>query len=105
MDAQSPTTNRNALSGPAARHVPDGVVLALACVAQFMVVLDVSIVNVAALTGGYGRAFVVAAGLGAVACLCALIVPRTNRRPAAPETVMGASPARQAAPTPGAVDV
>jgi EmrB/QacA subfamily drug resistance transporter len=30
-----------------ARHVPDGVVLALACVAQFMVVLDVSIVNVA----------------------------------------------------------
>ena len=47
MDAQSPTTNRKALSGPAARHVPDGVVLALACVAQFMVVLDVSIVNVA----------------------------------------------------------
>jgi MFS family permease len=29
------------------RRVPDGVVLALACVAQFMVVLDVSIVNVA----------------------------------------------------------
>ena len=29
------------------RHVPDGMVLALACVAQFMVVLDVSIVNVA----------------------------------------------------------
>src|SRR6204780_1197945 len=29
------------------RHVPDGVVLALACVAQFMVVLDVSIVTVA----------------------------------------------------------
>lgn len=29
------------------RHAPDGVVLALACVAQFMVVLDVSIVNVA----------------------------------------------------------
>ncbi len=29
------------------RHVPDGVVLAIACVAQFMVVLDVSIVNVA----------------------------------------------------------
>jgi EmrB/QacA subfamily drug resistance transporter len=28
-------------------HVPDGVVLTLACVAQFMVVLDVSIVNVA----------------------------------------------------------
>jgi len=29
------------------RHAPDGVVLALACVAQFMVVLDVSIVTVA----------------------------------------------------------
>jgi len=29
------------------RHAPDGVVLALVCVAQFMVVLDVSIVNVA----------------------------------------------------------
>ncbi|HEX3955700.1 MAG TPA: MFS transporter [Trebonia sp.] len=29
------------------RHAPDGAVLALACVAQFMVVLDVSIVNVA----------------------------------------------------------
>jgi hypothetical protein len=48
----------------------------------------------AALTGGYGRAFVVA-----------LIVPKTNRRPAAPEAVVVASPARQAAPTPGAVDV
>jgi len=34
------------------------------------------------------RAFVVAAGLGAVACLCALIVPKTNRRPAAPEAVV-----------------
>src|ERR1700752_776416 len=29
------------------RHIPDGVILAIACVAQFMVVLDVSIVNVA----------------------------------------------------------
>ncbi|HEX3491906.1 MAG TPA: MFS transporter [Streptosporangiaceae bacterium] len=29
------------------RHVPDGIILAIACVAQFMVVLDVSIVNVA----------------------------------------------------------
>jgi EmrB/QacA subfamily drug resistance transporter len=29
------------------RHVPDWVILAIACVAQFMVVLDVSIVNVA----------------------------------------------------------
>src|ERR1700749_2691897 len=33
--------------GPAGRHVPDGVILAIACVAQFMVVLDVSVVNVA----------------------------------------------------------
>jgi EmrB/QacA subfamily drug resistance transporter len=29
------------------RHAPDGVILALACVAQFMVILDVSVVNVA----------------------------------------------------------
>src|ERR1700755_622136 len=29
------------------RHVPDWVILSIACVAQFMVVLDVSIVNVA----------------------------------------------------------
>ena len=29
------------------RHAPDGLLLAIACVAQFMVVLDVSIVNVA----------------------------------------------------------
>jgi EmrB/QacA subfamily drug resistance transporter len=29
------------------RHVPDGLILTLACVAQFMVVLDVSVVNVA----------------------------------------------------------
>ena len=34
-------------SGPPGRHVPDGIILAIACVAQFMVVLDVSIVNVA----------------------------------------------------------
>src|ERR1700749_1693766 len=33
--------------GPAGRHVPDGVILAIACVAQFMVILDVSVVNVA----------------------------------------------------------
>jgi EmrB/QacA subfamily drug resistance transporter len=32
---------------PAGRRVPDWVILAIACVAQFMVVLDVSIVNVA----------------------------------------------------------
>ena len=29
------------------RHAPDGLILAIACIAQFMVVLDVSIVNVA----------------------------------------------------------
>ncbi len=34
-------------STPGGRHTPDWLVLALACVAQFMVVLDVSIVNVA----------------------------------------------------------
>ncbi len=34
-------------SGPAAGSVPDRLVLAVACTAQFMVVLDVSIVNVA----------------------------------------------------------
>ena len=36
-----------AVPAPAPRHAPDWLVLALACVAQFMVVLDVSIVNVA----------------------------------------------------------
>ena len=35
------------LSSGRARHVPDGLILTIACVAQFMVVLDVSIVNVA----------------------------------------------------------
>ena len=40
MDAPAP-------SGRAVRAAPDGVILAIACVAQFMVVLDVSIVNVA----------------------------------------------------------
>src|ERR1700729_3655382 len=39
-------SNLGSRSGPA-RHVPDGVILALACVAQFMVILDVSVVNVA----------------------------------------------------------
>ena len=29
------------------RHAPDWLILALACVAQFMVILDVSVVNVA----------------------------------------------------------
>jgi EmrB/QacA subfamily drug resistance transporter len=32
---------------PAKRHAPEGLILAIACIAQFMVVLDVSIVNVA----------------------------------------------------------
>ena len=37
-----------ALAEPAARpHVPPGVILAIACVANFMVILDTSIVNVA----------------------------------------------------------
>ncbi len=34
-------------SKKAHRHAPDGLILAIACVAQFMVVLDVSVVNVA----------------------------------------------------------
>jgi EmrB/QacA subfamily drug resistance transporter len=42
----TPTARRFALGGPR-RHAPDWVILAIACVAQFMVVLDVSIVNVA----------------------------------------------------------
>ena len=44
MSNFEPTAARR---GSAARHVPDGIILAIACVAQFMVVLDVSIVNVA----------------------------------------------------------
>jgi EmrB/QacA subfamily drug resistance transporter len=32
---------------PTKRHAPEGLILAIACIAQFMVVLDVSIVNVA----------------------------------------------------------
>jgi EmrB/QacA subfamily drug resistance transporter len=32
---------------PTKRHAPEGMILAIACIAQFMVVLDVSIVNVA----------------------------------------------------------
>src|ERR1700733_5910427 len=50
-----PEQEQQMTAGPAAgaggegrrAHVPDGLILALACVAQFMVVLDVSIVNVA----------------------------------------------------------
>src|ERR1700694_778047 len=36
-----------ALTAPNVRRAPDWIILALACVAQFMVLLDVSIVNVA----------------------------------------------------------
>src|ERR1700728_2645489 len=41
------STENGSLSTPNGRRVPDWVILAIACVAQFMVVLDVSIVNVA----------------------------------------------------------
>jgi EmrB/QacA subfamily drug resistance transporter len=44
---EAPTTHDGVLSTPNGRQVPDWVVLSIACVAQFMVVLDVSIVNVA----------------------------------------------------------
>lgn len=37
----------SSLTHPVARHAPDWIILVVACVAQFMVVLDVSIVNVA----------------------------------------------------------
>jgi MFS family permease len=40
-------TNTNETSSTSQRHAPPGVVPALVCTAQFMVVLDVSIVNVA----------------------------------------------------------
>src|ERR1700728_3059997 len=40
-------TDERTLSTPRGRKVPDWVILAIACTAQFMVVLDVSIVNVA----------------------------------------------------------
>ncbi len=45
--ARSPLPAAAAGGSRRTRHVPDGVILAIACVAQFMVVLDVSIVNVA----------------------------------------------------------
>src|ERR1700729_2605175 len=45
--AEAPTTHDGILSTPNGRQVPDWVILALACVAQFMVILDVSVVNVA----------------------------------------------------------
>src|ERR1700691_4226368 len=42
-----PSTDNGSVTTPRGRQVPDWVILSLACVAQFMVVLDVSIVNVA----------------------------------------------------------
>jgi EmrB/QacA subfamily drug resistance transporter len=44
---ESAGPDADVLSTPNGRRVPDWVILAVACVAQFMVVLDVSIVNVA----------------------------------------------------------
>ena len=41
------TDNPSSTASRQDKHAPDGVILALVCVAQFMVVLDVSIVNVA----------------------------------------------------------
>jgi EmrB/QacA subfamily drug resistance transporter len=41
------TDDGHAIRTPNGRRVPDWIILAIACVAQFMVVLDVSIVNVA----------------------------------------------------------
>ena len=43
----APGNDNGGMSTPNGRQVPDWVILAIACVAQFMVVLDVSIVNVA----------------------------------------------------------
>src|ERR1700728_2260830 len=48
------STENGSLSTPNGRRVPDWVILAIACVAQFMVVLDVSIVNVALPSIGRG---------------------------------------------------
>jgi EmrB/QacA subfamily drug resistance transporter len=42
-----PSADADTLSTPNGRRVPDWMILSIACVAQFMVVLDVSIVNVA----------------------------------------------------------
>jgi EmrB/QacA subfamily drug resistance transporter len=44
---EAPRTDDRATRTPGGRLVPDWIILAIACVAQFMVVLDVSIVNVA----------------------------------------------------------
>jgi EmrB/QacA subfamily drug resistance transporter len=46
-DVVSSESGPTEAEGPAGRRAPDWVILAIACVAQFMVVLDVSIVNVA----------------------------------------------------------
>src|ERR1700722_19774027 len=46
-DALNADTESGAVLTPTGRRVPDWVILAIACVAQFMVVLDISIVNVA----------------------------------------------------------
>jgi EmrB/QacA subfamily drug resistance transporter len=46
-DALAAATDDGTTSTPNGRRVPDWVILTIACVAQFMVVLDVSIVNVA----------------------------------------------------------
>src|ERR1700729_320509 len=45
--AETPGTGVSEQAGGARPRVSDGLILALACLAQFMVVLDVSIVNVA----------------------------------------------------------
>src|SRR6202161_2884090 len=45
--AETPGTGVSEQDGGARPRVSDGLILALACLAQFMVVLDVSIVNVA----------------------------------------------------------
>jgi EmrB/QacA subfamily drug resistance transporter len=47
LDTSSDNGTSTSTSTPNGRHVPDWMILAIACVAQFMVVLDVSIVNVA----------------------------------------------------------
>src|SRR5271156_6045995 len=44
---ETTNTDSELLNTPSGRQVPDWVILSIACVAQFMVVLDVSVVNVA----------------------------------------------------------
>ena len=45
--SQATRTLMRMSSTPTHRHAPDWLILSIACVAQFMVVLDVSVVNVA----------------------------------------------------------